>query len=84
MTILLFEPDGDSGEFDEAHEVDEQLILSCGDAPELLELVEEALDDVALLVEIDVVGALDPAVRFDGMTASAPVWVTLSTRWSAS
>ena len=62
MTIELFEPDCDRGEFDEAHEVGEQLVVACGDAAELLELVEEALNDVALLVEIDIVGAFDRSV----------------------
>jgi hypothetical protein len=64
VTILLFEPDGDSGEFDEAHEIDEQLVVSGGDAAELFELVEEALDDVAFFVEVNVVGTLDLAVSF--------------------
>src|ERR1700722_20404430 len=35
---------------------------SCGDAAELFELVEEALDDVALLVELGVIGTLEGAV----------------------
>lgn len=72
MTILLFEPDGDSGEFNETHEVDEQLVVSRGDAAELFELVEEALDDIALFIEIDVVGTPDLAVSFwrdDGLCA---------------
>lgn len=64
MTILLFEPDGDGGEFNEAHEVDEQLVVSGGDTAELFELVEEALDDVAFLVEVQIVGTLDFAVSF--------------------
>ena len=34
------------------------------DAPELFEPVEEALDDVAFLVEVGVVGALDGSVTF--------------------
>ena len=72
MTILLFEPDSDSGEFDEAHEVDEQFVVSGGDTTELFELIEEALDDVALLVEIGVVGPLHLAISFrwdDGLGA---------------
>jgi hypothetical protein len=72
VTILLFEPESDSGEFDEAHEVGEQLVVSSGDTTELLELVEETLDDVAFFVEIDVIRALDPAVSFrrdDGFCA---------------
>ena len=62
MTILLFEPDCDGGEFDEAHEVGEQLVVAGCDAAELFELVEEALDDVALLVEFGVIGTLERAV----------------------
>ena len=52
VIIELFEPDGDGGEFDKADEVGEQLVVSGRDAAELFELVEEALDDVALLVEV--------------------------------
>ena len=36
VTILRFEPDCDGGEFDEAHEVGEQLVVSDCHAPELL------------------------------------------------
>jgi hypothetical protein len=39
-----------SGEFDEAHKVGEQLVVSRGGAAQLFELVEEAPDDVAFLV----------------------------------
>jgi hypothetical protein len=42
--IYLSEPDSDCGEFDEAHEVDEEFIISRGDPAELFELVEEAFD----------------------------------------
>jgi hypothetical protein len=45
VAIQLSEPEGDSGEFDEAHEVCEQLVVSGGDAAELFELVEEALNE---------------------------------------
>jgi hypothetical protein len=38
------------------------LSYSVADAAELLELVEEALDDVALLVDSGVVGTLERAV----------------------
>ena len=62
MTILLFKPDSDSGEFNETHEVDEQLVVSGGDAAELFELVEEALDAVSFLVEIDVVRPLQLSI----------------------
>ena len=62
MTILLFEPDGDSCEFDEPHEVGEELIVSCRDAAELFELVEEALDDVALFVKLGVIATFDRSI----------------------
>ena len=76
----LLEPDSDSSEFDEAHEVGEQLVVSGRDAPELFELVEEALDDVALLVQVGVVGTLTVRLRFGGMTTSLPVCAILSQR----
>jgi len=59
VTISLFEPDGDSGEFDEAHKVGEELVVSCRDTAELFELVEETLDDVALFVKLGVIGTFD-------------------------
>lgn len=55
MTNYLFDPNSDSGELHEAHEVYEELVVSCCDAPELLELVEEALDQIALFVKLTVV-----------------------------
>ena len=53
----------DSGESYEAHEVCEKLVVSRGDAPELLELVEEALDAVALFVDGSIVAMLMTALR---------------------
>jgi len=73
VTIQLSKPDLDSGEFDEAHKVGEQLVVSCRDAPELLEFVEEALDEIALFIKINVIGALDFAValwRNDDLAAA--------------
>jgi hypothetical protein len=55
-----------------SHEVDEQLVVSRSDASELFELVEEALDDVALFIEVGVVEPLNLAVSFrrdDGLCA---------------
>ena len=40
------------------------LLVSCGDSSELLDVVEEALDEIALGVKREVAGALDLAVRF--------------------
>jgi hypothetical protein len=62
VTNQLFEPDYDGGKFDEAPEVDKQLVISRRDPAELFELVEEALDEVAFLIEFGVVGTLDFAV----------------------
>ena len=59
VIIKLFEPDCDSGELDEAHEVGEQLVVSGRDAAEL---VEEALDDVALLIEVGVIATFEGPV----------------------
>ena len=64
MIIQLSKPDGDGGEFDEAHEIGEELLISCCHAPELFQLVEETLDEIALFIEINVIGALDFAVAF--------------------
>ena len=52
------EPDGDGGDFDEAHEIIEKFVVPRRDAAELFELVEEPFDDVALFVERLVVGVL--------------------------
>src|SRR5687768_12803237 len=49
------------GELDESEEGSTKLVVAGGDAPVLLELVEEALDHVALLVEL-----LLPAVSVAG------------------
>lgn len=40
----------------------EQLVVSCCDASELLELVEEPLDAISFLVEGPVIGVLVPAI----------------------
>ena len=49
------EPYSDGCEFDEAHEVGEQLVVSGCHPSELLEFGEEALDAIALFVEFAVV-----------------------------
>ncbi len=41
----------DGGEFEQAEEVCGVLFVACGDAPEVLDLVEETLDPVAAFVE---------------------------------
>jgi hypothetical protein len=58
--------------------------VSGGDAPELFELVKEAFDEVALLVEIDVVGALEAAISLGRDDDLASGCAILSQRWSAS
>src|SRR5579859_8256217 len=59
------EPNGSQGNGRE--EVSCELVVARGDAPEVLELVEEALDEVALTVELGIDGAHDLhiALRWD-------------------
>lgn len=48
----------DGGEGNEAHEVGEELVVSGCDPPEVFEFIEEALDAVALFVDVFVVVVL--------------------------
>jgi hypothetical protein len=49
--------DSDGRERDSGQEVSGELVVARGDAPEMFDLVEEALDEVALSVELRVDGA---------------------------
>ena len=63
-----------AGEADEGLEGVCCFAVPCGEAAELLESIEAALDSVALFVEFPVVGSLDLAVAFgrdDGFCAHA-------------
>ncbi len=74
VMIQLCEPSVDGLGINEACEVAEQIAVSGGHSSELFELVEKALDDVALFVEIGVIGSLDYAIvlgRNDGSAAEA-------------
>ena len=51
---------------DASEEVDGTLVVAGGDGAELLEPAEEVLDEVALLVELAIVGALHAAARHGG------------------
>jgi hypothetical protein len=53
----------DSSEGDEAHEVDEEFVISCCDAPELLDLIEEAFDAIAFFVDSAIIFVLVAALR---------------------
>ena len=63
MTISP-EQDCDGGELDEALVVGQEFVVSGGDTAELLQLVEEALDEVAFLVEGLIVRPSLLSVRF--------------------
>ena len=63
MTISP-EQDGDCGELDEAFVIDQQLVVAGGNPAELLQLVEEALDEIAFSVESPVVRPSLLSVRF--------------------
>ena len=56
------EQDDGGGELNGGEEVSSELVVSCGDAAEVLELVEEALDEVALAVEREVAMARGDAI----------------------
>lgn len=56
-------------EFDEAHEVCQQLVIARGDTAEVFEFVEEPFDEIAFLVEIAIIGVRSAPVgswRDDG------------------
>jgi len=55
--VSSIEPDEDGGGVDTSQEVDGALVVAGGDGPELLELAEEVLDEVALLVDFSVIVA---------------------------
>src|SRR5437868_15408956 len=48
-------PDHCCGEVDEASEVRGSSVIACGEAPEVFESAEAALDPIALPVDVDVV-----------------------------
>jgi len=50
-------PEPDRGEGDGSQEVARELVEARGDAPEVLEFAEEALDEIALPVDAPVDGA---------------------------
>ena len=61
------EEDGRGGEVKASHKRAGELVLACGDAPEVFELVEEALHEITLFVEHVVAGtgALPVALGWD-------------------
>jgi hypothetical protein len=58
----MSDPEPDSGECDGGKEVPGELVIAGGDSSEVFELVEEALDEVALPVDRGIDRALDLAV----------------------
>src|SRR3954453_23740114 len=59
------------------------LVARC-DGPVVLDLIEEALDDVAFAVEREIAIALDFRFDLGGMTTVTARAIRLSTKWSAS
>lgn len=53
----------DCAERDEAHEVGEELVVGGCDPSEVFEFVEEPLDEIALFIEVLVVGVRSATVR---------------------
>ena len=58
----MSEPEASGSEGDCREEVSGELVVACGDAAEVFELVEEALDEIALAIEFGIDGTLDLAV----------------------
>ena len=59
-------------------------IVSCGDAAEVFDLLEEALDEVTFFVEMLVIRSHVFAVFLGGITAVAPERSIVSTKSSES
>ena len=70
--LISSHPDSGGGEFDEGEVVGVVLFVAGGDGPEVLELVEEALDEVAVAIEEGAEGR-DVGATGSGLTlAQAP------------
>jgi hypothetical protein len=76
--VTISQPYSDGGDFDEAHEIGKQLVVSGCYAAELLEFGEEALDVITLLVKLAVVDRYVFRFRLGGMTTSVPACLILS------
>ncbi len=70
--LISFDPEADAGEGDCGEEVSCKLVMAGRDASEVLELVEEAFDEIALAVEIMGCGALLPAIPSPAPRTGAP------------
>jgi hypothetical protein len=62
----MSEADADRREDDSGEEVSGELVVACGDPTQMLEFVEEAFDEVALTIALQVNGADDPNVALAG------------------
>src|SRR5206468_9053463 len=62
-SLSSIKPNEDGSSVDAGQEVDGALVIARGYGAELLKLAEEVFDEVALLVEVSVVGAPDAATR---------------------
>ena len=56
--LISSHPDTDGGELDEGEVIGGVLLVAGGDGPEVLELVEEALDEIAVAIEEGAEGGL--------------------------
>jgi len=62
----MSDSDADRGKGDRCQEVSGELVVAGGDAAHVLELVEEALDEVALPVSLEIDGADHPHIALAG------------------
>ena len=63
---MMFDPEADCGESDGGEEVSGELVMAGGDGTAVFELVEEALDEVALAMEPAIDGAAGTQVALAG------------------
>jgi hypothetical protein len=62
----MFDSDSNRSEYEGGEEVARELIVACGDTAEMFDLVEEALDEVALSIEVRIDGSSDLDVALGG------------------
>lgn len=71
--LIRSEPEACGGEEYGREEVSGELVEACGDASEVFELTEEALDEIALPIEVEIDRALQLAILLSGDVGTAAV-----------
>ena len=63
LALCSVEKDCNSGQLHSGKEISGEFVVTCGDSAEVLELIKEALDEVAFAIERKVARALGLTVR---------------------